>query len=300
MKLFSYGSAKLNKNAFISMTSLTVEEFDELCVVFGECWDEHTKEREKEPSKGGCPPLLKTAEDRLFFILFYFKTYPLQEVLAYSFEMSQSEANKLIHLLSLVLKMALHRTGSMPPRLPDEMLNKLETEAPQDFAMDGTEREIIRPGNPEVQRFFYSGKSKCHAVKNNLIAGINDSQIKGLSGTHEGKKHDKKICDEEQPRLPDGSSCYDDTGFLGYQMKGVNIMQPKKKPRGGELTPEDRESNRLISSVRIVIEHVIAGVKRCRIVKDVFRNTMADYDDLVMEIACALHNFRSYHRRNSY
>ncbi|MGZ8975231.1 transposase family protein [Methylomagnum sp.] len=180
------------------------------------------------------------------------------------------------------------------------MLKKLEAEAPQDFAMDGTEREIIRPADKEVQRFFYSGKSKCHSIKNDLIAGIGDRQIKGLSGTHEGKKHDKKICDEEQPRLPEGSNCYDDTGFIGYEMKGVNILQPKKKPRGGELTPEDKESNRPISSVRIVIEHVISGVKRCRIVKDVFRNTQAEYDDLVMEIACALHNFRSYHRRYEY
>jgi hypothetical protein len=37
---------------------------------------------------------------------------------------------------------------------------------------------------------------------------------------------------------------------------------------------------------------VLSGVKRCRIVKDVFRNTKENYDDLVMEIACGLHNFR--------
>jgi hypothetical protein len=300
MKLFSYQSAKKNKASFKSMTSLTVKEFEDLCVVFQECWNEHTKEHDKIPSKGGCPPILKTAEDRLFFILFYFKTYPLQEILAYSFEMSQSEANKLIHVLSYVLKMALQKTGSMPPRLPDEMLDKLKAEEPQDFAMDGTEREIIRPSDIQVQRFFYSGKSKCHTIKNNIIAGVDDRQIKDLSGTYEGKKNDKKICDEEKPSLPDGSNCYDDTGFLGYEMKGVNILQPKKKPRGGELTLEEKEENRLISSVRIVIEHVISGVKRCRIVKDIFRNTKADYDDMVIEISCALHNFRSYNRRQAY
>jgi hypothetical protein len=37
---------------------------------------------------------------------------------------------------------------------------------------------------------------------------------------------------------------------------------------------------------------VIAGIKRCRIVKDVFRNTSVDFEDMVMEIACGLHNFR--------
>ena len=117
---------------------------------------------------------------------------------------------------------------------------------------------------------------------------------------HARSQRAKKICDEEKPCLPEGSACYDDTGFLGYEMKGVNIRQPKKKPRGGELSPAEKEENKLISSVRIVIEHVISGVKRCRIVKDIFRNTKADYDDMVIEIACALHNFRSYNRRQAY
>ena len=50
--------------------------------------------------------------------------------------------------------------------------------------------------------------------------------------------------------------------------------------------------NHLISSGRVVVENVIAGVKRCRIVKDVLRLTTAGISDLVMEIACGLHNFR--------
>lgn len=54
----------------------------------------------------------------------------------------------------------------------------------------------------------------------------------------------------------------------------------------------DRLLNRLISSARIVVEHVIAGVKRCRIVKDVLRLTKAGISDRVMEIACGLHNLR--------
>jgi hypothetical protein len=41
-----------------------------------------------------------------------------------------------------------------------------------------------------------------------------------------------------------------------------------------------------------MVENTIAGVKRCRIVKDVFRNTKAGFSDSVMEVACALHNLR--------
>ena len=108
--------------------------------------------------------------------------------------------------------------------------------------------------------------------------------------------HDKKICDEENITVPAGSDLYRDSGFQGHELPGVNIHQPKKKPRGGELSVVDKVQNRLISSVRVVVEHVIAGVKRCRIVKDIFRNTKEEYDDMVMELACGLHNFRSEHQ----
>ena len=50
--------------------------------------------------------------------------------------------------------------------------------------------------------------------------------------------------------------------------------------------------NHLFSSARVVVENVIAGVKRCRIVQDVLRLTTDGSADLVMEVACGLHNFR--------
>jgi hypothetical protein len=55
---------------------------------------------------------------------------------------------------------------------------------------------------------------------------------------------------------------------------------------------EERFLNGLFSSVRVVVEHVMAGIKRCRIVKDVLRLTKAGISDRVMEIACGLHNLR--------
>ncbi len=119
-----------------------------------------------------------------------------------------------------------------------------------------------------------------------------------MSQTYAGKRHDKKIADEESPTYPEDISLYKDTGFQGYEPEGVKTFQPQKKPKGKELTSEQKEQNSLISSIRIVIEHIISGMKRCRIVKDLFRNTKAKYDDLVMEIACALHNFRVYCRKS--
>jgi len=50
--------------------------------------------------------------------------------------------------------------------------------------------------------------------------------------------------------------------------------------------------NHVLAGIRIVVEHTIAGIKRCRIVKDVLRLTKNGIADQVMAIACGLHNLR--------
>lgn len=83
-----------------------------------------------------------------------------------------------------------------------------------------------------------------------------------------------------------------DTGFQGFELENIALLQPKKKTRGKELTDEEKLTNQAISSVRVRIEHVISGLKRCRIVKDKHRNWLKGFKDVVMEIACGLHNLR--------
>jgi hypothetical protein len=77
----------------------------------------------------------------------------------------------------------------------------------------------------------------------------------------------------------------------------VTTFQPKKKPRKQELTQVEKQRNREISSERVEIEHQIAGIKRCKIVVDKFRNRVAHFVDDVMETACGLHNFRLSYRQ---
>jgi hypothetical protein len=54
----------------------------------------------------------------------------------------------------------------------------------------------------------------------------------------------------------------------------------------------DKFLNGILSGVRIVVEHSLSGIKRCRIVEDVLRNTNGGFSDRIMEVACALHNLR--------
>lgn len=130
-------------------------------------------------------------------------------------------------------------------------------------------------------------------MKNNLIIDIEERRVRYLSQTYAGRIHDKRICDEEDYTFPPGCILFKDTGFQGFEPEQVSTYQPKKKPRNHELSAEDKAENQMISSIRILVEHVISGVKRCRIVHDVLRNTKAQFDDLVLEIACGLHNFRT-------
>jgi hypothetical protein len=121
-----------------------------------------------------------------------------------------------------------------------------------------------------------------------------------LSATYEGRTHDKCLADLAGYTLPPGSCLYQDTGFQGFFLAGVTTFQPKKKPRGGELTPPEKATNRRISSIRIRIEHAIGGVKRYRMVKDKIRLLKDGIRDFMMETCCGLHNFRLLYRPWNY
>ncbi len=47
---------------------------------------------------------------------------------------------------------------------------------------------------------------------------------------------------------------------------------------------------------RIKVEHAIGGMKKCRIVKERFRCHKFGFEDMVILIACGLHNFRISHK----
>lgn len=134
---------------------------------------------------------------------------------------------------------------------------------------------------------------KAHTDKNLIIANDRTRRVTYLSQTYSGKTHDKKMADLESIQFPDGAVLTKDLGFQGYEPPNVFTIQPKKQLRGKFLSAIDLLSNHLIAGSRVAVEHVIAGIKRCRIVKEVFRNTAKGFSDLVMQVACGLHNLRT-------
>ena len=266
----SYSELSKQPRRFLALTGHTIEEFQDMLpyfrVEFERYVQMHTldnKRRTKRKYSTYKNSPLPTIEDKLLFILTYLKQASTQELHGTLFEMSQPKANKWIHLLHPILNRALDAAGELPVRDAEQLDWSEEEQAL--FFHDGTERPINRP--QEDQKTYYSGKKKQHTVKNNVI--IDETcKVLFLTPTFEGKKHDKRIADEAGYTFPEGSTVYQDTGFQGFCPEGVLIVQPKKKPKGGELTPDEKAENSRISSIRIRVEHAISGVKRCRIVKE--------------------------------
>ena len=309
---------------FLDFTSLTLDEFQQLVPPFETAFharmaawrmDGKPRTARRFTVYKNCP--LLTPEDRLLFILVYLKTYALQVVHGRLFGMVQGKANQWIHVLLPALLAALRALGDAPARSLSALAQRLgiseadaatvvtpleEEPAPvaahpsrraglPPFAHDGTERRIVRPQDPVEQKASYSGKKKDHTVKNVLLVNAL-LIILFLSDTHGGRVHDLRIAEATPYPLPAGSGLLQDLGFLSFTLPEVEILMPTKKPRGAELTLEQHLANQALHQRRLRIEHVNSSVKRCRIVKDRIRLWKEGVRDLVMELCCALHNFR--------
>lgn len=296
----TYGELQTKPRTLCSLTGQRVEEFEALLPSFATAWDAFIQETFHREGRqrafgAGRKAHLRDLEDKLLFILVYFRIYPTQAVQGFLFGMSQAQANEWIHRLTGVLNQALGYERQLPERDPANLESVLSTCPSLEFMIDGTERRINRPQDKTDRKTYYSGKQKVHTVKN-LVIPDRGGKVRYLSDTYEGKKHDKAIADEEALSFPEGSTLWQDSGFQGFAPDGVTIQQSKKKPRNGSLTAIDKLNNQSISSVRVEVEHHIGGIKRCQILVQPFRNWVDHYLDDVMETACGLHNFRLTHR----
>jgi DDE superfamily endonuclease len=113
-----------------------------------------------------------------------------------------------------------------------------------------------------------------------------------LSRTDHGSTVDITMARSEELRLPSGIELVVDLGFLGFRPERVTVLIPTKKPRNGELTQEQKDYNTLVASARVVNEHAIGGIKRCRSVKERLRNWKSGFEDTVIRLAACIHNLR--------
>src|SRR5215510_10854821 len=117
--------------------------------------------------------------------------------------------------------LAIGRTADVPPPLVGRMAPSVRS----------TARPIQRH-----HRTATAARKPCHTVKNLLMIDPT-CHICRLSGTYEGTVPDKSCAELASSTLRRGSCLDQDRGFQGFTLEGITIIQPKKKPPGGELTP---------------------------------------------------------------
>ncbi len=294
--MLSYSQVATKPRLLRSFTGLNEKAFERLLSSFKrtyvESLDEADKKRKTPRQRargGGRQAVLADDRDKLLFMLFYYRFYPLQEVQGFFFGMGETQAHEWVHRLTPLVSKALGYELQLPERRAASVEEVLAACPELSFIIDATERPTERPKDRDRQKDYYSGKKK-HTLKNLVISET--KKIKVLSPTVAGKQHDKSLADEQAYTYPKHTRLYKDTGLQGYEPKRTTTKQPKKKPRGGTLSEQEKEHNRLISKVRIGVEHSIGGAKTYRIVKDTLRHHLESFADKVMEIACGLHNLR--------
>ena len=81
-----------------------------------------------------------------------------------------------------------------------------------------------------------------------------------------------------------------DSGYQGITALHKNSETPKKKPKGGKLTDEEKRENRRISHERILIENINAKIKVFKIMKYPYRNRRKRHG-LRLNLICGIVNF---------
>jgi hypothetical protein len=136
--MLRYASERDKANQILNLTSLTVEQFEQLVDPFEQAFVRHmqvwTMEGKPRTARAYTPysnSPLPMPEDRLFFLLCYLKVAALQVAHAALFGMTQPNANTWLHLLLIVLHQTLRDLGDAPARhllALRERLSELEAE----------------------------------------------------------------------------------------------------------------------------------------------------------------------------
>ena len=276
-----------------ALTGLNSKAFQSLLLTFTQVYEQTLRDKPRQRSVGGgLLARLRTFEHKLFYILFYFKCYPTFDLAGILFDIDRSQAHHWAHRLQPILEAALGEKKALPERQINSVQAFIERfPGVERVVMDGTERPIKRPTDSEKQKLNYSGKKKRHTRKH--LAAVNQNkQVLVLSQAREGKLHDKKFLDEEKliGNIPAEIPIEVDTGFQGIQHQYENIRIPHKKPKGGELSEQQKSDNRKLSQSRVVCENAFAGVKRYGVVSQIYRNHKHDFDDKLMLTASGLWN----------
>jgi hypothetical protein len=249
---------------------------------------EQEQNKKRINKKGGGRLKILGIEEEVCLCVFYLRHLPTFEVLGMQFGVSRTEANDTFNYWLDKIRKILPSSLIEQSKKDEEELKKVkEMLMDYELIVDSWEQARERPEDYEEQKEYYSGKKKQHTYKGQVIALPLGKDLVDVKVGLKGKTSDIGIFREQQQKFESGQKFTGDKGYQG----GVNIKTPQKKPKNGELTQLQKEDNKVISSERIYVEHIIRLLKIFKAARERFRMSNSKYEQIILTI-CGLVRLR--------
>jgi hypothetical protein len=305
--LLSYDRLSRKPILFKSFTGLSVQEFDEIydSEITKRYYDYElkrlSKRKNRERSTGAGRPFKLDVKDRFLMLLVYYRLYITYTLAGFLFDLDQSNiCSRDIQKIESLVRQCIpipQKIYNITKRL--RTVDEIERYFPGFISfIHSTEQQIPRPVDKRRRDSYYSGKKKRHTVKTQLMIN-SQGFIVHKTGYKEGRRHDYDIYKENHPVTPKEVVNVFDLGYLGIEKDFPRQTSsiPKRKKRSMGLLQEEKEYNLQHAKKRIVIEHTICRIKKYRIMSDVFRNKLKNYNK-VSDIVAGLVNHRIMNHHN--
>lgn len=232
-------------------------------------------------NKGGGRKIKLSNEDQILLTLTYLRHLTTFQLLGIQFGVSESTANDTLNywfpILQDILPSSLLeqvKKNASDYQIVQEILTEYE------LIVDSSEQSRERPGEYKEQQNYYSGKKKSHTFKNQITVLPNGQDIVDVIAGEPGPKSDITLFRECQKDFNTNQKFQGDKGYQGEP----SIKTPTKKPKKGELTPDQQLKNKEMASNRIFVEHLIRVLKIFRVASERFRLNPGKYSQIIMTI----------------
>ncbi len=254
---------------FKRLTGITPDKFNKLVCELeplfrqAEIKRKSRSNRQRKIGAGGKCKL--TLEQNLFLLLLYYRTYVNHVFIGMIGGIDDSNVGRNFHRIDYLLARIF--------RVPEKKID-MSSEKILELIVDATEQESERRKGSG-----YSGKKKRQTIKTQIIV-TPKGLIKSVSKTVRGNIHDKKLYDQTKTTTNKRVKKKADLGYLG-----TSCQIPIKKSKHKKLTDKQKEYNNKFSKERIIVEHVIAHLKKFKILAYRFRNPICSHNLIFKNIA---------------
>lgn len=139
---------------------------------------------------------------------------------------------------------------------------------------------------------YYSGYKHYRSVKTQVVCD-DQKRIHAISYACAGSVHDKALWNRTAKRIVEGNHVpiLADKAYAGADYEGTLLVRPAKRNENTYRKHRKRakDNNRKLSALRVKVEHVIASLKRFKIVRERFPLALSLFHSC-MWAAAVIHN----------